>query len=236
MKSWGHCVLEARDQKASNIELYWWVEYCTRDWVVNRKEVCQPLSLGSFFNDEPPLLKLATARCRDLHLKSVLDFGAGAGVISQSLMSKGLSVVAVEADSALRSRLERMGIPVSESIATIPKESVDLLVVAGGGIPVDHSGVRLEEAIRSLLVFLRPRGRLLIDFYWPDAAFTGSEICFIGHAGQTQCCMSVSKDEISRIEEVLELDGWEVSVEDLPMEFGNRWVVELMRSDSAAKL
>jgi SAM-dependent methyltransferase len=97
---------------------------------------------------------LAHARPSEL----IVDFGAGLGTFSKALVDRGLNVVAVEPDDALRSAIARRGVQVRDSLASFEPRSVDLIYSFSVLEHIEDDAAILAD----LAAKLRPGGRVLI--------------------------------------------------------------------------
>lgn len=88
----------------------------------------------------------------------VIDFGAGTGTFAAPLAAKGLPVVAVEADGALRRHLVDMGLSALESLDGVEEGSVDYLYTLN---VLEHI-VDDEAIVAGCFRVLRPGGTVLI--------------------------------------------------------------------------
>jgi SAM-dependent methyltransferase len=89
---------------------------------------------------------------------TLIDFGAGTGLLARPLKAAGYNVICVERDPSLRARLRRVGLAVQPSLDEIPSGSVDFIYTVNVlEHIIDDAGTVAELRER-----LRPGGRLLI--------------------------------------------------------------------------
>jgi SAM-dependent methyltransferase len=89
---------------------------------------------------------------------TLIDFGAGTGILARPLKGAGYNVSCVERDPSLRARLIRAGLTVQASLDEIPSGSVDFIYTVNVlEHIIDDAGTVAELHER-----LRPGGRLLV--------------------------------------------------------------------------
>jgi SAM-dependent methyltransferase len=88
----------------------------------------------------------------------VLDFGAGTGTFAIPLHRSGVSVIAIEPDANLRSRLTGFGIDARPGIEAIASESLDLIYTFNVLEHIEDDAAIAGELARAL----KPGGRLIV--------------------------------------------------------------------------
>jgi SAM-dependent methyltransferase len=88
----------------------------------------------------------------------VLDFGAGTGTFAIPLHRSGVSVIAIEPDANLRSRLTGFGIDARPGIEAIASESLDLIYTFNVLEHIEDDAAVAGELARTL----KPGGRLIV--------------------------------------------------------------------------
>jgi SAM-dependent methyltransferase len=88
----------------------------------------------------------------------VLDFGAGSGTFARALAARGVDLLCVEPDAALRGDLEGKGLKALPDTQAVPDRSVDLAYSFNVLEHIEDDAAALAELRR----VLRPGGRLLL--------------------------------------------------------------------------
>ena len=88
----------------------------------------------------------------------VLDFGAGTGTFAIPLHRSGVSVIAIEPDANLRSRLTGFGIDARPGIEAVASESLDLIYTFNVLEHIEDDAAVAGELARTL----KPGGRLIV--------------------------------------------------------------------------
>jgi SAM-dependent methyltransferase len=88
----------------------------------------------------------------------VLDFGAGTGTFAIPLHGSGVSVIAIEPDANLRSRLTGFGIDARPGIEAVASESLDLIYTFNVLEHIEDDAAVAGELARTL----KPGGRLIV--------------------------------------------------------------------------
>jgi len=89
---------------------------------------------------------------------TIVDFGAGTGVIARPLAAAGHDVTCIEPDRALRVQLHASGLQAYASLSELPPESVDL-VYSINVLEHIHDDIAALADIRGRV---KPNGRLVI--------------------------------------------------------------------------
>jgi SAM-dependent methyltransferase len=88
---------------------------------------------------------------------TILDFGAGTGVLARPLAIAGYRISCIEPDAGLRARLRASGLEAHAAIESIPPESLDLVYTVN---VLEHIADDLG-AVAALHARLKPGGRLV---------------------------------------------------------------------------
>lgn len=194
MTDWAAQLLQAYERGEEFVELDMLVVHHFDGAAVDKCLARSLFRVPSFFEESPPCLGAVETACRELECPVVVDYGAGAGRLVERLVASGIQVMAVEVDEILLHRLRDRGLDAVPTLAELPGDSIDLMVVAGGGIPIQDRAVGIDAILVDLLRPVRTHGRILIDLFWPPSVPLAAQYFTIGPLGVEGCCLSIRPD------------------------------------------